>query len=602
MAVTRADMTYADLLAEVRDDWAAAVESRRQIEDRRVKDYRLYRRFRDDVNNYSFDEAVKGPFGWSSLTVPIIYWITETIVPRIATQTPHILVKPKTPESAPFAQAKELSLNAVLEEMHIENELALALKEMVLYGDGFVKTSWDTGAGIPKFTRVPWFDFFVSSEAQRIESAEVHFHRTWYTRRQLARLSKLVDRNGKPLFYGLEEMDRTESIQAGDPTWDQRREATGLGPQAWSALGGMYCLVECWYDDGTVVVLGGQKGDRIVQLRTSPIRDENDRPMRPFTVFSNSPDPEGPYSIGDAEMLEDHQTELSTLRNQAIDQTTVNINAPLVYSGSDITSEEIDAAFGQPGGKLRVNGDVRMAVMRVAPGNVSSDFFNFYENIRAESQYVSGVNDNQSGIASGRQLTATETNTINQEANRRWAYKIQRTETSFGRVARLVDMLDRRYGMPGRTIHVESDTKPDLNQRGLMDMLGADYEQQGPSKSGTFLRTHPMMNGPGTAYACIVKAGSFTPPSEDQDIQKALGVAQALAAIPELAQMVDWKEVGKMIANAFRLAPERIFLSEDELFQKQLEMAMNTPAPAGNEQAGLPASGGEVPVGPPTPL
>jgi len=601
VAVTRADMTYADLLSEVRDDWAAAQESRRQLEERRLKDYRLYRRFRDDVNSYSFDEAVRGPFGWSSLTVPIIYWIVETIVPRIATVAPKIVVKPRTPEAAPFAQAKELSLNGILDEMRIEEELALALKEMVLYGDGTTKLSWNTAQGRPHFSSIPWFDYFVSSEARRLDSAEVQFHRTWYTRRQLARLSKMTDRNGKPMFHGLEEMDRTETVQAGDPTWESRREATGLGPVSWSALGGLYCLVECWYDDGTLVVLGGSRGDRIVQVRTSPYRDEKGNPVRPFVTFSNTPDTEGPYSIGDAEMLEDHQTELSTLRNQAIDQTTVNINAPLVYSGSDITGEEIDAAFGQPGGKLRVNGDVRMAVMRVAPGNVSSDFFNFYENIRAESQYVSGVNDNQAGQAGARQMTATEASTINQEANRRWQYKIQRTESSFGRVARLIDLADRRYGMPGRTIHVESDITPEPGQRGLMDMGGMDYQPGDPSKAGAFLRTHPMMNGPGTAYTCVVKGGSFTPPSEDDDIQKAIGVAQALAAIPEIAQIVKWREVAKMLARAFHLAPERIFLSEDEVMMKQLEAAMSQPAPAGNEQAGLPA-GGEVPVGPPQPL
>ncbi len=603
MAVsTLASMKYADLLSEVRDDWAAAQESRRSLEQRRIRDYRLYRRFRDDVNAYSFEEAVAGPFGWSSLTVPLVYWIIETIVPRIATVAPKILVRPETPEAAPFAQAKELSLNGVLQKMGVEDEMALILKEMVLYGDGFGKVSWNTTAGMPHFSQVPWFDFFVSSEARRIDSAEVQFHRTFYTRRQLARLSKLVDRNGNNLFHGLEHLDRTETIEASDPTWNDRREATGLGPVSTSALGGQYCLVECWYSDGTVVVLGGAHGDRVVQVRSSPYRDENDVPMRPFVAFSNSPDPEGPYSIGDAEMLEDHQTELSTLRNQAIDQTTVHINAPVVYSGAEITSQEIDAAFGQPGGKLRVNGDVSRSVMRLTPGASTGDVFNWYDNIRGEAQYVSGVNDNQAGQAAARQQTATEVNTVNTEANRRWSYKVLRTETSFGKVARRIDLADRRYGMPGRVIHVESDVTPEGGQRGLMDMTGADYAPKGPSSSGAFLRTHPLMHGPGTAYSCTVKAGSFTPPTEDDDIQKALGIAQALGGIPELAARTDWKEVGDMISRAFRIAPGRLFLSEDEMMMQQLKAAMAaTPPPAGNEQAGLPA-GGEVPIGNPVPV
>lgn len=576
--------SYGQLLAEVRDDWYAAQHSKAQAEQRALANYRLYRRFRDDVDKHGFMGAVEnhtGPFGWSKLTVPVIFWIVETIVPRVAVTPPTWLVKPMTAEAVPYAQAKEAELQDTIDRMRVREGMHVALKRMVLYGDGPTKWTWDRAAGRPRFTAINWFDWFLSPDATTPDDAEVVWHRTWFTRRQLQRLSRLVDRNGRPLFHGLEHVTGSEQIEAGDPTFADRKEISGQGQMSWAAEGGLYCLVEGWYQDGTVVVLGGAHGDRIVQFRTSPFRDENGNPTRPFVVFSNTPDTESPYSIGDAEMLQDHQSELSTLRNQAIDQTTVNINAPVVYSGN-VTAPEIDAAFGQPGGKLKVTGDVTRSVMRLAPGSVSADFFNWYGNIREESQFISGVNDNQAGQAAAREQTATEIKLINNEANKRWQYKIAITEERFAQAGRLVDLMLRRYAPPGRAVRLLKPTTVPEGQRGLMG-LGWEELQPG-SVQAAFARMNPLVNAEGTAYDVSVKAGSLAAPSETEEFEKLMTAVQALSANDAIAANVNWREVAKEVAAVCGVPAEKWLLSDQEIANQQMIASLEAAVAAGGGQ------------------
>ncbi len=593
MSVGSEAMNYADLAREVGNDWLSAVHSKKEVEERRMYDYRLYRRFRNDVSKLGFAEAASGPFGWSKLTVPVIFWIVETIVPRLAVNPPTLIVRPMSGEAVPYAQAKELELQQTLDLMRVRSTMHRTLKQTVLYGDGPTKLSWDSVNGRPRFTGISWFDWFLSPDARTPEDAEVIYHRAWYTRRQLQRLSKLTDRNGKPLFYGLDRVAAGESVEAADSTWAARREASGQGPEEWSATGGLFCLIECWYQDGTVVVLGGQHGDLIVQVRTSPFRDESGMPVRPFVVFGNTPDPESPYSIGDAEMLEDHQSELSTLRNQAIDQTTVNLNGPVIYSGS-VKPEEVDAAFGAPGGKMRVQGDVRNAVMRMAPGNVSSDFYNFYNNVRDETQFISGVNDNQAGQAAAREQTATEITRINDEANKRWQFKIAITEERFAELGHLIDLAIRRYGAPGASVQVPKGTAILPDQRGLMG-LGGEAVEPGESAGG-FARTSPFMNTDGAVYAVQVKAGSLAMPSELAEFQKVMALVGALSQNEPMMGFVKWQEVVKLVVQVAGYDPQKILMSEDEIAQQQMVAQLEQMLAAQPAPGSAPASAGPMPA------
>ena len=586
-------MTWDALRREVADDFVAARETRSPIADRKVHDYQLYRNFSEDVANRGGGErgwelAATGPFGWSKLSVPLVYWTIETILPRIATNPPVPVVKARNPAAVPYAQGRQMRLNAAIEKMEMMGEIVRCLKSMLALGDGIGKVSWNADAMNPRFTAIPWWDWFLSSEARDPYDAEVQFHRTWYTKRQLIRLSRVVDRDGKPLFRNLDklvEADDNESVI--DDELDDRREASGYGTPDHAEHGGLYALVECWYQDGTVVVISGREGDLIHQVRSSPFRDERQRPIRPFVVFRNTPDIDLPYGIGDAEMLENHQVELTTLRRQAIDQGTYNLSAPVVASRSaGVTSQEIDAAFGQPGGKLLVNGDVDRAVKRIPAGQLSGDFERFYDNIRGEAQVTTGVNDNQAGQVSDQGQTATEIRIINAEANKRWQMKVKFVEEAMGKVAKLIDLALYRYGPVYDAVPLEEGFKLDPRSRGITGLDGRPFADS-VATPGSFVRV--AAPEPTAEFNVSIKAGSLSLPSEDEHFLRIAQLAQVLAPIDGAAQVVDWTKVVEQLTQAAGYDPDEILKSSEQLQMEQLAAQLAQQGPPGGE---LPPGGG----------
>jgi hypothetical protein len=143
----------------VRDDWHSAVESRHELEERKLKSYKLYRAWRDELAGHG--RTGKGPFGWSKLTVPLIFWVTETTLPRIGVQPPTVIVNAKSPEAVPYAQAKQMRIQHHLREARMEEELLIALKSMLILGDGIVKIPWNPEQRQPGFLAVNWWDWFV---------------------------------------------------------------------------------------------------------------------------------------------------------------------------------------------------------------------------------------------------------------------------------------------------------------------------------------------------------------------------------------------------------------------------------------------------------
>lgn len=71
------------ILEQAREDYRSALEARRDIEDRKLRDYRLYRRFNSMLTGGGLKEEDKGEFGWAKLTVPLVFWITETVLPAL---------------------------------------------------------------------------------------------------------------------------------------------------------------------------------------------------------------------------------------------------------------------------------------------------------------------------------------------------------------------------------------------------------------------------------------------------------------------------------------------------------------------------------------
>ncbi|HKY59412.1 MAG TPA: hypothetical protein VJP59_00225 [Gemmatimonadota bacterium] len=576
-----------DVLDMAREDWRAARESRRDIEQRKLRDYKLYRRWREDVfPSGGTDPDDTGPHGWSKITVPLVFWITETILPRVGVQPPTLTVNPRNTQSVAYAQAKQLRIQRQLNRGAAEEHLLLGIKQFLVLGDGPLKMAWSRRIGGPRLIAIDWFDWYLSPDARMWHESEVIWHRTWHTKRDLQQLSKMdgerKDQRGNslPRLYdrqALEDLAYGSAYrEAEDPLYIERREASGLGTTQWGNMDGQIAILEGHYRDGSRVWIAGDDSPLLLRLEREPqLTDGHGHACRPFAVLQNTPDLFLPYSISDAEMLEDHQHEASTFRNAAIDQATGNIHQPKGINRNLVRPEDVRRAFEEPNGSFEVDGDPMDAVRMFPPGQLSGDFERIYENVRSEAQMVSGVSDISAGQPTSFGLdnsTATGMSIIREESNQRYRMKLKLIQIGFRRVAEIYHYMDRSISMSPVDVPVDRGFQQLPGAKGL-DLIGEGFASVGVE-----------VNAPGLDYDIEVDASSMAPPHQLEQAQKTRAFIQD-ASHPMIMPMVNWPEVARMLAQSHGLEPEKV------LIQGQLPVQVENVAEPG-----------EVPDGPPEPV
>ena len=604
--------TVADRLSEeqlheyARTAYLAALAARKELEELKRQHLDLYRAFSREIAKGGKGESEKGPFGWSKLVVPISFWIVETILPRLALNLPRVIATPDSPSAVPYAFAKQMRLNRQMARAKASRELVRAVKNALIFGDGPVKVTWNRYYRRPNITSVPWFDFYLSAGATRHWNAEWVFHRVRYTPHDLVELSRAAGGDGKPVYKNLEYVVGRSST-SDDPTLVERLQTAGLSQWGWYDQAVMSELVECHHRDGTIVTIGAG-GDICNRVQDGPFKlpmnyddVEAMRPKdplekfhppgvgemskvswRPFTMLSNTPDIEGPYGISDVEMQQDYQREASTVRRQATDQVAANIHAPIAYN-SDVDGKDVDRAFSRPGGKIKVNGDVRAAVTRLTGGSVSQDVERQMDMIRGESQLISGISDYTAGQAGGPGLnnTATGITKTIEEANQRWRFKQFLIEQDFGDIACMVDWLDRQFG---------GDLSSAPDKKLAMGEGQSGYEDVAPGK---LMSLGTEANAPGQDFEVTIESGSLTPANQTEQSQNILALIGAVGSNEQMATRVDWDELTREVIAAHGIDPERIYKAIP---------AMPAQAPDGGPVAAGPPPDGASPVGAAIPI
>lgn len=562
------DVKQDAIVSEVRADWLAARDARRDREDRAIHDYMLYRRARRDAEAERIARA-----GFSKIEVPLIYWIVEHEIPRLGVQAPQVTVNALSPEAVPFAQAKQMRMQHQIDTCGWDIPYQMVMKSKLILGDGFSKITWDHGEHRPRFVDVDWFDFFVSAECTRFEAAAVMFHRSFLTKRQIERMRGQRDGDNKPIWHNLDDLTAESTRAQLDDTWDRRAGISNEGPGVLGehTAAGLVPVIECWYGGGEYVVLGGDDAQVLLRAQMSPFRRKRAngeyKHMRPFVAFRNTLDLTGPYSIGEAEALEHHQVELSTIRNGWIDQMTLNINAPIVYD-EGLDASRVEEAFSRPRGQLAVPwGTNGPPIQRMAPGQISGDFPNLYSMLRDEAQITSGMNDNAAGQAVQGDQTATEVQILANEANWRIRLKRRMDEIAMRDVALLFDSHDRQYG--GLVaVAVERGWRPEQGAQGFGGVpaprsidtalsLMAGAARGVPEEPVMVARIGPEVNRLGAEYAIEIDAGSASRPDQKEEYQK-VNALIAFASHPAMAPMTDWAEVFRQGVTTLGFSPEKL--------------------------------------------
>jgi hypothetical protein len=556
-------------------DWIAARDARHEIEDRKRQSYRDYRAWRPDATHGGKAESSTGPFGWSSTTVPMIYWSIETILPRLGTQAPTIIARPQTPAAVAYAQAKSMRIQHDLKRAGADMQIQLALRTGMVMGDGVMKIPFDERIGGPTIMAIDWWDVFVSPEATSWNNSEVIFHRSWHTKRDLQRLGQREDANGKPI-YDPEVLEQLIGSLADrrvkDNSYAERQEISGLSTK-WTERSAVVPLIECWYKEGARVVIAGTDRPMLLSVQKEDDyvwKDPKGRPFRPFAVFTPTPDLFSPYGISLAEMLSSHQRELSVLRNAYTDQISASIFSPLGFDARKVRPEDVAQAWSAPGGMFAVEGPPGDAVARFQPGSMTRDFSVVYEQIRSEAQLIGGTSDYGAGMSSSAGVdnqTATGISLIVSEGNKRYESLRHQHELAMQEVACHFDYIDRRLGPLQRFVPVESGYQPPMGAMGM-------------EITGDLATIGAEVNTPDKLYDVEIDVGAMAPPQNQEQAKNVTALVQSIAMLPPpVQQQVQWDQLMRMLMESLGQNPDRLI----------------SPMPP-------PGMGGEIPVGPPEPI
>lgn len=596
-------------------DYTAAQMTMQDVIERKLDDYAIYRNFRSDTtdgNAGRLDTDARGPFNWSRLTVPFAVFVVETLMSRVALDTPQVVVSPRSIAAMPYAEAKQLRINRMLSDISWRQIVKRGVKDFFVIGDGIVKVQWNNGLSRPEVVYVPWRDFSVSTEAQTIDGASCQFHRTWHTRQSLAKLAGVRGRNGRRLYRNIDRIsEMTMDRSTADDFWLTARQYAGAGtPQPPRPGTTQVPVIECWYDDDTFITVGGPGYNIVLRSCEGPYTKPDGDKWRPYVSFANTLDPESPWAISDIEPIRDIQREATLLTNQAIDQTTRNINRATFYDKDRISSAQVDAAYSRPGGKAGVNGDPRSVIFESPATVLSRDYDQSIGRLQAWVTMVTGISDYEKSAPPSpnpaQSQTATGTLIRAQESNRRIDYKIALISDSVHEIACRLDWLDRQYNKRKQmVVPVSRGYTPRDGQLGI-----TVHPDDGVAVAAG------NANSATHEYDITIDSGSLSAPLASETAQRALMLAHTIMD-PNLglADSVNKPELAAMIVDASGFEPQRILSPAGPPAADQGQGAPQGPVGGAGPGAGAPPGPGgpggvlttpgglgPMPIGPPEPV
>lgn len=448
-----------------------ADNARKEIEDRWHHFYKMYRSY----------AGKRSPGDWRSrVWIPLSFYVVETIVPRLVAQLPKLTVEPVGPEDVEGAKQMEFVLDYITKQTDLYLELVKAFRSALMYGTGVLKTAYEekyavsitqettpglmdvptgqldingeqqmteveTGQQIPtgKMIReeilkyagpgaeaVDIFNFFVSPEAEDVESASYVVHRVYRTKQHLQRLVK----QGK---YHLPEdidWDSLGNIGMDANPYTERLGNVGLGPGADSQTAKGTKLIELreFWTDEVVFTIAGNK--TLIRCERNPYGHGE----KPFVRIVDHMIQQEFWGIGELEPLEGIQDTINSLWNSRIDNVKLTINKMFAVS-TDYLESEGDLKI-RPGGVIRLREGVPIdqAIKPIDLGEVTDTAYQEASEMERLSEKVSGVSAYQMGTDSpALNRTATGVALISEQGNTRFAHKVRISElTGLRRLAK----------------------------------------------------------------------------------------------------------------------------------------------------------------------
>lgn len=412
------------------------------------------------------------------IAVNIAFATINVIAPTVSLNNPKLVVFSQKNEDALKATIIETVLNYWWGRYDFQEELALAVKDYLVVGHGWLKVGWryveeikavqaaetaadaDDGSSDAALTpedtaekpadepddaevdadpeyevtqdrpfveRVSWDDIFVNPEAKTLLSAD------WIAQRMVKSLAEVKQdkryrQKARACLTPDSQQDKRFSKNMDDLSDDVQR-------------------VTLWefYDMrmGTMCVFS-EKGD---ELLLDPIP----QPYafgHPFVMLRNYEVPDMFYPMGDVEALEPLQDELNKTRSQLMNQRK-RYNRKFLIREDAFDAAGISALQDDTDNVLvpvvDTDNPLQDLIIPLPQTSIDAQMFQYIPSLLADMDRISGVAEFQRGETSPTRKTATEASMINDAASSRAQDKLGSIEKMIGKVAQRVIQLAQQY-------------------------------------------------------------------------------------------------------------------------------------------------------------
>jgi hypothetical protein len=475
----------------------------------------------------------------AELFIPYSFATVETILARMLSQNPTMLVLPRNRESEENianikaivqAQQTRMNYNLILQDIARDAlQMGLGVQKMSWRRErqqtqqlaprqmrAADQSEWVVGPATidvddPEALRVDPFDWIWDPFGDSPETIEWCIHRVWrssaYVKAQLA--------SGYWTGVTPDQISSSAGTNAYEDAWLQRMTIQGYPSFKAGDTN------EVWeYHDGrdVVTVLGRQW---IVRNKPNPAWHGE----MPFQVYRPTRVGGQMAGIGEIEPIEDLQLEMNTLRSQRRDNATFVLQRSYFYADGMIDPSDFKTG---PGIAVPVLGDPRENVFPMPVSDIPNSSYQEEQRLQADIERATGIDDSLSGAGQATQQTATGVQLVQAAANLRIQLKTRGAETELVREgARQMLALDQQMIRTQRDVRIPSEPTPGE-----------------PDRTWAWLKVGP--NELAGEFDIDVEGGSMAPenvPQQRSDAQLML----AVAGNPQVGQMLDPTFVARFV-------------------------------------------------------
>ena len=541
--------------------------------DKAVHLYGLYRNVGDWARGLSVDRRDRdmgladAASTWGTeLFIPYSYSTVETILPRMLSHRPNIVIFPRGRNSEENVENVKFTIQSQQEKINYEIVVQRIARDALIGGLGVQKTYWkfvernmpvavpsmqDADRYVkemqrkvlfddPVLERVEPLDFIWDPYADSMETCEWACHRTWRS----ADYAKKMLASGKWSGVEAKDLEGQGSGAKYAETFERRQSIGG-----YNDLRPSNDVHEVWeYHDGEQVITIVDR-QHLVQRGPNPAWHGE----LPFQVFRPTIVNGQLAGIGEIEPMEDLQAEANIMRSQRRDNATVVLQKSFFYADGMI--DPSDFKIG-PGRGIPTLGDPREAVMPIQFGEIPNSTYREMAELQADIERTTGIDDSLSG-SGGSAQTATGVQLVQAAANERIKQKTRNCEIELVRAGgRQMLALNQQKILTSREIPVPAEPQPG-----------------GPDRRWTWLKIGPKeLAG---EFAVDVEGGSMAPeniPQQRSDAQMMATLMQQLPIDPKKAGEFILRNLGVKDPQQWMIQPEATVPAAvmDE-FQKTLE-------------------------------